>query len=295
MKRISAIILALSFLFLFSVCSYAYTFDVMIDDRASLFSEEETERVDEAAYEFANSTEFSVAVVTTEDAMGKSAMEFADDYYDSLIFSSGWSENGILFLIDMDNREIYVSCAGLCIDEYSDYELNKIVDSGYFYVTEGEYADCIITMISEAEKLFAESNDISSYYENGELIPTYGGEYEDEYYYSDYDYTYDVNEFSIMHVLIYIVIGLVAGGITVFAVKSSYKNIGKGDEFNADDISLELTASNDNVISKNVITTKIPKNNNNNHHRHGGGGGGGRVSVHRSSGGVRHSGAGRKF
>ncbi|MBR3819272.1 MAG: TPM domain-containing protein [Clostridia bacterium] len=293
MKRISAIILALLFLFLFSVCSYAYTFDVMIDDRASLFSEEETERVDEAAYEFANSTEFSVAVVTTEDAMGKSAMEFADDYYDSLIFSSGWSENGILFLIDMDNREIYVSCAGLCIDEYSDYELNKIVDSGYFYVTEGEYADCIITMIYSAEKLSAESDDGSSYYEYGGFVPTYGGDYEEEYYYNDY--TDAKNDFSLLHILIYIVVGLVAGGITVFAVKSSYKNIGKGDEFNADDISLELTASNDNVISKNVITTKIPKNNNNNHHRHGGGGGGGRVSVHLSSGGVRHSGAGRKF
>lgn len=294
MKRISAIILSALFLFLFSVCSYADSFDVMIDDRASLFSEEEAENIDVAAYEFANLTEFSVAVVTTENAMGKSVMEFADDYYDSLIFSSGWSENGILFLIDMDNREIYVSCAGLCIDEYSDYELNEIVDGGYAYVSAGEYSDCIITMISEAEKLFAESNDISSYYENGEFIPTYGGEYEEEYYYGDYDYSDNENGFSISHFLFYIIISLVIGGITVFAVKSSYKNIGKGDEFNADDISLELTASNDNVISKNVITTKIPRNNNNNHHRPGGGGGG-RVSVHRSSGGVRHSGAGRKF
>lgn len=294
MKRISAIILSALFLFLFSVCSYADSFDVMIDDRASLFSEEEAENIDVAAYEFANLTEFSVAVVTTENAMGKSVMEFADDYYDSLIFSSGWSENGILFLIDMDNREIYVSCAGLCIDEYSDYELNEIVDGGYAYVSAGEYSDCIITMISEAEKLFAESNDISSYYENGEFIPTYGGEYEEEYYYGDYDYSDNENGFSISHFLFYIIISLVIGGITVFAVKSSYKNIGKGDEFNADDVSLELTASNDNVISKNVITTKIPRNNNNNHHRPGGGGGG-RVSVHRSSGGVRHSGAGRKF
>ena len=38
--------------------------------------------------------------------MGKSAMEYADDYYDSLIFSSGWSENGMLFLeIGYDQKE----------------------------------------------------------------------------------------------------------------------------------------------------------------------------------------------
>ena len=302
MRKISAIVLSIIFVLLISVTAYAEitSFNFMIDDAASLFTEDEIELINDEVYDFASENDFSVAVVTTDDAMGKSAMEYADDYYDNLIFSRGWSEDGICFLIDMDNREIYVSCAGLCIDEYSDYELNSIVDSGYSYVANGEYADCIAAMIDEAESLAADSTDSDVYYyENGEWISGDDGYYEDNYY-NDYDY-YDNDilyepqkkTFSISHVFIYIIIGLVAGAITVVSVKSSYKNTGKGDEFNAGDISLELTASNDNVISRNVITTKIPKNNNNNH-RHGGGGGGG-VSVHRSSGGVRHSGAGRKF
>lgn len=291
MKKLSAFMTALVFVFVFSVSAFA-SFNVMIDDSASLFTAEEIELINSAAYELASMDEYSVAIVTTEDAMGKSAMEYADDYYDDLIFNNGWSENGILFLVDMDNREIYVSCAGLCIDEYTDYELNTIIDRGYSYAASGEYADCIVTMIYKAEKTAYESDDDYSYIQDDEFVLTYGDEY-------DYDYTYNDHSegnrgFSFSHFLIYIIIGLAIGGITVFAVKNSYKNTGKGDEFNADDISLDLTSSNDNIISRNVITTKIPKNNNN--HRSGGGGGGSaRTSVHRSSGGVRHSGAGRKF
>ncbi len=123
MKKFSAAVIALILMLLFSVSSFADSFNVMIDDSAFLFTEEEIEFINSDAIEFASEKNYSVAVVTTDDAMGKSAMEYADDYYDSLIFENGWSEDGICFLIDMDNREIYVSCAGLCIAEYSDYAL----------------------------------------------------------------------------------------------------------------------------------------------------------------------------
>lgn len=292
MKKISAIVLALIFALLFSVTSFADSFEVMIDDRASLFTEEEIEMIDSEAYEFALQENYSVAVVTTDNAMGKSAMEFADDYYDSLIFSSGWSENGMLFLIDMDNREIYVSCAGLCIDEYSDYELDSIVDKGYDCIVNDEYLKCILSMIGEAKNFLSENYNPDEFIETGDWYIADGGYYEEDYGYINEEYiSPNQTTLHISHIFIYIIIGLVAGAITVLVIKNSYKNTGKGDEFNANDISLELTASTDNIISKNVITTKIPRNNNNNH-RPGGGGG---VSVHRSSGGVRHSGAGRKF
>ncbi len=292
MKKILSVILSLFILFLLGINAFA-SFNIMIDDSAFLFTEDESAEIISFANGFAESNNFSVAVVTTDDAMGKTASEYADDYYDDLIFNGGWSEDGMLFLIDMDNREVYVSCAGLCIDEYTDYELNSIIDSGYSYVVNGDYADCIVAMIEEAEKLALGSSDSDTYYfEDGEWVPVDDGYYtEDDYYYKNDYYDPQPDSFNFSHIFIYILIGLAVGGITVFSVKNSYKNTGKGDEFNADDISLELTASNDNVISRNVITTKIPRNNNRN--RPGGGGGG--VSVHRSSGGVRHSGAGRKF
>ncbi len=287
MKKLFATFLTFIFTVMFSASAFA-GYDVLIDDSANLFTDEEVDYISTSADDFASLNDFSVAVVTTDDAMGKSAMEYADDYYDNLIFDNGWSENGMCFLIDMDNREIYVSCAGLCVDEYSDYELDSIIDRGYDCVVNEEYFKCIISMIDEANFLMSGGNS-DDFVETGIYWTDTVGEeiYYDEYY----DGSSVKNKFEISHVFIYIVVGLVAGAITVFIIYSQYKNTGKGDEFNAEDISLELTASNDNIISKNVITTKIPKNNN---HRSDRGGGGG-VSVHRSSGGVRHSGAGRKF
>ena len=284
MKKLFAVVLTLLFAVLFSFSAFA-GYDVLIDDSANLFTDEEVDYISTSADDFASLNDFSVAVVTTDNAMGKSAMEYADDYYDFLIYNRGWSENGMCFLIDMDNREIYLSCAGVCIDEYSDYELQTIVDKGFECVSYGEYAKGIIAMIDEAQYLasetYGDSTDTGIYWTDD----TFG---EDFYYDEYYGGVYDDGGFEASHILIYIVIGLVAGVIAVIAVKNKYKNTGIGDEFNADDVFLEVTASNDNIISRNVITTRIPRNNN---HRSGGGGG----SVHRSSGGVRHSGAGRKF
>ncbi len=113
----------------------------------------------------------------------------------------------------------------------------------------------------------------------------------DEYYYdsgyNDYSYSsgFDFGDFAV-----YFVISLVAAAVAVFVVKSKYKNYGKGDEFDEDDIFLKLSAANDNVVSRNVITTKIPRNNN----RSGGGFSGG-GSTHTSSAGRSHGGGGRKF
>ena len=289
MKKLFAIVFGMIFILAFSLSAFA-DYNVLIDDSANLFSDDEIDYINSAASEFASENEFSVAVVTTDHAIGKSAMEYADDYYDNLIFNSGWSESGMCFLIDMDNREIYVSCAGLSIYEYTDYELQTIVDKGFECVSYGAYAKGMVAMIDEARylasEIYSDSADTGIYWTDD----TYG----EDYYYDEYYYGGNsaVNAFDISHVFIYIVIGLVVGAIAVFAVKNNYKNTGIGDEYNADDVFLEVTSSSDNIISRNVITTKIPRNNNN--HRSGSGGGGG-VSVHRSSGGISHSGAGRKF
>ena len=313
MKKVfSLLISALLFMSLFSVNAFAY--DITLDDAAELFSDDEIKTITKISDALALESDFSVAVVTTDDAEGKSAQEYADDYYDSLIFDSGWSENGFLILIDMDNRELYFSTAGECILTYSDSAVESILDSGYEYIADRYYADCVVAMLERAESIY-DNYDGNNYYipdeedfshgdsdfadslvrfdgewyevsPNGEWI--YAGEYDDYYSSGSQD------GFDFGNILIYIVIALVIAAVSVFAVKSSYKNIGKGDEFNADDITLDLSHSTDNIISRNVVTTRVPRNNNN---RPGGrsGGFGGGSSVHRSSGGVRHGGGGRKF
>lgn len=274
---------------MFAVNSFAWT-TTRVDDAADLFSDSEEVTIGDLLAEFGLNTSYSAVVLTTGYADGKTSQEYADDYFDNLILSEGWEEKGILFLIDTDNREVCISTMGECIEVYAG-SIDYIIDSGFDELADGYYSDCIVNMIdaaSECAQSIPEDDYYGDYYDDEYYgdYPLYAGGYYDDNYYQSSD-----DSFSFSNLLICIVISVVIAAISVFAVKSGYKNMGKGDEFDADDVVLELTGSNDTVISRNVITTRVPKNNS--HNRPGGSSGGG-VS-HRSSGGFSHGGGSRKF
>ncbi len=293
----------------FSLNCFAY--ENVIADDADLFSDYEETEIASAIELFSLEKDFSLAVVTTDYASGLSSEEFADNYLDDLIDTDGWQENSMLFLIDMDNRNVWISTCGDCVLAFSNSEIDSIIDSGYNSLVNGEYSDCILQMTDYARQAYTEIVDGEDFYidEYGNIIGEQSGEtviingqivdgwhssdsdsYENYYYESDY---HSVG-LSITDIIIYIIVGLAAGLISVFIVKNKYKNTGKGDEFNADDVLLNLMASNDSIVSRNVITTRIPKNNNRGGPRGGGFSGGG-SSVHRSSAGRSHGGGGRSF
>lgn len=259
----------------------AFAYESLIDDSANLFSQAEIDIINAQAEQYSGETGLSLAVLTTDDTQGRTTEDYVEDYYDDLADNHGWSENGMVLIIDMDNRIILASAVGDTWDFYSDSEISYITDCGYNEVSNGAYADAVTEMIGAALETYSSDDN---YYGGGYY-------YNDDNYYDDYgsDNSYhDSSSVSFFDILVYIVIGLAVAALSVFIVKSKYKNLGKGDEFDADDMQLTLTGSTDNVISRNVATTKIPRNNNN-------GSSGGRVSVHRSSGGRVHRSSGRRF
>ncbi len=285
MKKILSVLTV--FLFIISLLiplAYAYE-ETLIDDAANLFEDMQEEEISSALLNFALETTYSAAVISTDNANGKTSQAYADDYYDNLVVSEGWSHNGILFLIDMDNREVCISTMGECIPVYAD-SIDYIIDFGYSELVDGNYTECILLMIDAAyERTQTGSGE---YYDDF---------YDDGYYGGEVNYPNTVTKssgISIGNVAVCIIVALVVAAISVFAVKSKYKNTGKGDEFDTDDVVLNLTGSNDTVISRNVVTTRVPRNNN--HNRTGGRGGiSGGGSSHRSSGGFSHGGGSRKF
>lgn len=287
MKRIISIFLAFLLISAFSLFAFAYENEV--SDNANLFSGDEYSEILSRAESYSASTDISLAILTIDTAQGLTSEDYANDYHDNLIDSEGWSEDSMLFLIDMDNRNVWISTTGRAEDIY--YNVDSIIDGGYDYLVDGYYGQCVLGMIDAATDIYTAYDSSDNGY--------YGGYTDDyDYDYDDYDYTYEYEDYpssdsvDITDILIYILVGLGIGGITVFAVKSRYKNFGKGDEFDTDDVFLNLTGSNDTVISRNVVTTKIPRNNN--HHRPGGGSSGGGVR-HSGGGGRSHGGGGRGF
>ena len=79
--------------------SYADVYDM-----ADLFTDEEEKQLSEQAQVLSDTMKMEAVIVTTEEN-SDSAQVFADGFYMEGGFGTGSDQSGILFLIDMDNRD----------------------------------------------------------------------------------------------------------------------------------------------------------------------------------------------
>jgi len=61
-----------------------------------------------------------VVIVITDNTQGKSSRDFADDFYDYNGYGIGTRKSGLLMLVNMQNREIWISTCGDAIDIFTD-------------------------------------------------------------------------------------------------------------------------------------------------------------------------------
>ena len=122
-------VLMLSSSLLLSTCFASAVFAAdtpYVYDQGNLFSYSEADEISEKIESLTDSCDMTFAVVTTLDAEGKSAQEYADDFYDEHGLGVGDDYSGMLYLIDLDNGELYLSTSGQMIryitDERVDFE-----------------------------------------------------------------------------------------------------------------------------------------------------------------------------
>jgi uncharacterized protein len=117
---------------------------IYIHDLANLMTSQEENDLVESIRDKCEQTEYNVLFLTTNETNGKSTMVYSDDYMDAL-FPVG-TENNIAFIIDMDNREIYINTMGEAIRQISDNEIDKALDRGYSKIQEKDYSGCMQAM-----------------------------------------------------------------------------------------------------------------------------------------------------
>ena len=88
------------------------TADGYVYDEAGLLTADEIADLNDEIASFMEESGWNVYAVTTDDAQGKSATAYADDFFDE---HSPEQEDGVALLIDMDNREITISTCGIAI------------------------------------------------------------------------------------------------------------------------------------------------------------------------------------
>ena len=221
--------------------------------------------------EFAEESGWTLFAVTTDDANGMTSEEYADDFVDQNAFE----ENGVCFLIDMDNREIYMSTTGSAIRILTDHRIDSIMDDSYEYAGDGEYAKCFETMIRETEDSFHEGIESGQYNydrDTGEISKA-------------------PNRLTVWDMLISLIAAAAAGGAVVAVIAGKYRLKFGGWQYDFKSNSrLDLTNKTDRLVNTFRTAHHIQRDS-------GGGSGssGSRSTTHHSSGGGTHGGGGHKF
>ena len=230
---------------------YADTYDAVYDD-AALLSDEEQQSLSEEITNLQETTGWEVYVLTTEDAQGKTARDYADDFYDT----TATGDDGVVFLIDMDNREVTISTAGEAIYYLNDDRIDDILDNCYDYVVDGEYASCFSSMLSDAE-----------------------------YYY---------HVLTMGEILFAVVLAAAVFAAVFFGITGKYR-LKFGGGYQYDDHAfgkVNLTGQEDRFVNQMVTHRRIQTNSGSSG---GGSSHSGRSTVHTSSSGRSHGGGSRKF
>lgn len=235
-------------------------------DTAELFSDQEAAQLETAIAEVKADKEVDIVILTIDNADGKSAQTYADDFYDNGGFGFGGVEGpGILYLIDMDNRRMEISTAGTASTYFTDDRIETMLDKIYNDVSDGNYYD--------SGKTFIKYVGLIMNLPPGEKIPN--------------------QPMTWVHILLCLVAALIIGTIIVLIMLLPSLRGGKvtvsGNNYFVNS-SANIKNRQDIFVNKTVTRRHIerPKNN-------GGGGGGGFSSTRTGSSGRSHGGGGRSF
>ena len=123
-------------------------------DQAGLFSEAEKSSMEEEIASMRKDMNMDVVIVTTDDAGGKSAERYSEDFYTNGNFGTGKDYSGVIFLIDMDNRELYIAPVGTMNRFLTDKRWNTILDDAYEGASNGDYAASAEAFLAGVRKYY---------------------------------------------------------------------------------------------------------------------------------------------
>ncbi|MEY8444979.1 TPM domain-containing protein [Enterococcus ratti] len=119
-----------------------------VKDAAGLFTQEEIQALEKQAQSINEKIKGQILIVTTT-SNSKSPQTFADNYLRNAV---GNNQNGSVLLLDMGQREIYISTSGNMIDYLNDKRIDKTLDAIYEKMTHSAYFAAAQTYLTKASE-----------------------------------------------------------------------------------------------------------------------------------------------
>ena len=224
----------------------------LVIDNAGLLTDSQINALNQQLEGIRTAVGIDVVVLTENTIDGASPMNYADDYYDY----NSYGNDGVLLLLDMDQRQWWISTCGSCIESV---DADAIGEQFVPYLSDGAYFEGFSVF---AKLIKASMEQPGEYYVNDDLqivpktTPWHKGLGQG------------------------LIIGIVVGGIAVAIMAVGMRNVkpkhSASDYINAG--GMQLTCQEDRYLYQTVTKQAKPKSSSGSHssssgRSHGGGGG----------------------
>ena len=242
-----------------------YAASTKVYDQANLLSASEEATLQTKIDELVSTYQMDVGIVLSNSMDGKTSRAYADDFYDGNGFGIGEDYSGLLMLINMEDREVYISTCGKGISYFTDARINTMLDKITPHLKDQNYMNASTAFLNQVEDKLTLG------------IPS-----------NQYTVEEKGFKFSLTHTLIYLFIALIFSLLTCFGVKKSYSRpTSISGRAYMNQYSVNFARRTDTFLGSHISRTRRESSNNSS--------GGGRSTTHRSSSGRSHGGGGRSF
>lgn len=264
-KKVLFIITACLLLFALLSTAQAYTSD-NVKDFLDYLTAEEVSDIQSRIDNIAANRGLDIAIVITDDTKGKTPMAYADDYYDYEGFGIGYDYSGLLLLISINTRDVWISTSGKAVSIFTDSRADNILNTISPYLTDSKYYEGCIEFLNQVDYYAALGAP------GGSGSGTGRG-------------SYFRNAFLIMKSpVVYLLAAVIALTATLIISSASRGRVTITNRTYEDSGSFELTSSRDHYLRETTSRVRINSSSS----------GSRGSSVHRSSSRT-HGGRGRKF
>ncbi len=248
-------------------------------DNASIFTAEEEREMEEIISRIENSYQVDIVVLTADDVPYGRTVSYADDWYDEGNYGMGVDDSGMLYLIDMRNRQRHISTAGMMIDLIDDEREEALFDAGEYAMRNGQYGASTIALLKRTEKFLLEGRREGQFRYDESTGRRTSGFY---------------NRLTSAELIVAAVAGVAVALIFALTVKAQYALKGQTYAYDMEhNVTCAFTKDESKFLHQHITRRARPQNNGGG--SHGGGHFGGGSGTHVSSGGVTHGGGSRGF
>lgn len=255
----------------------------MVVDDANLFDAEGIQRLETIIQRIRDTYQMDAVVLTTRDTPrtydDDVLVDYADRYYEDNGYGLGEDRAGVLYMIDMNNRYIYISTAGVMIDYLNDSRIEDMVETSTDYLSRGDYIGGATRAMTMLERYLRRGIEEGSFRYDEKTGQRLTGLY---------------NRLTTTEALVALVAGAIVAALIAFGVINRYSLAGGTYHYDRANLaSCKLIKDDEQYLRQTVSRVRTPPPSSGSG-GHGGGHSGG-SGVHVSSGGMSHGGGGGHF